>query len=430
MSIYALIDGNSFYASCESVFNPSLWDRPVVVLSNNDGCIVAANAKAKAIGPISFKPLFQVEKILKQNNTAIFSSNYELYADMSARMHGIVGRFSPQQEIYSIDESFLNFTGIPWDLTNYAHKLKTTVKRAIGLPVAVGIGHSKTLAKAANYLAKRQSSYNGVLDLSSMTESSVNQLLQNMNVNNVWGIGRKLTPRLQAIGINTAYDLKKMNRNWARTNFSVVLQNTIDELNGIERIQFDDVVANKQQIISSRSFGTLVTDLASMKKAVATYTARAAVKLRKQQTQCMQLTVMITTNNFKPNSPQYNNWHTVDLRYPSSNTNELIHIAKKALQSIFKKGFQYKKAMVVLGNIQTNIPSQMDLFNYQIRDIRKDKKLMDVVDHINQHIGNGSIQFAAEGVQHTGGLKQHWQMNRDRLSPRATTRWDELAQVT
>jgi len=429
VSVYALIDGNSFYASCESVFNPSLWERPVVVLSNNDGCIVAANAKAKAIGPIAFKPFFQVEKVLKQNNTAVFSSNYELYADMSARMHSIVGRFAPHQEIYSIDESFLNFTGVNWNLTEYAHQLKATVKQAIGIPVAVGIGHSKTLAKAANHLAKKIPDYCGVLDLSNMTEPSVNHLLKNMPVNNVWGVGRKLTPRLQALGINTAYDLKRMDRNWARSNFSIVLQNTVDELNGIERIQFDEVFANKQQIISSRSFGTLVTDFASMQKAVATYTARAAVKLRQQQTQCMQLSVMVTTNTFKPNCPQYNNWHTVDLRYPSSNTNELIHIAKKALQLIFKKGFQYKKAMVMLGNIQENIPVQADLFNPPMRNARKDKQLMTTFDHINQQMGKGSIQFAAEGIKHRGSDKQSWQMNRDRLSPRATTRWEELVHV-
>jgi len=430
MSVYALIDGNSFYASCEAVFNPSLWDRPVVVLSNNDGCVVAANAKAKAIGPISFKPFYQVEKTLKQHNAAIFSSNYELYADMSARMHTLVGRYSPEQEIYSIDESFLNFTGMNWNLTEYAHDLKSTVKRAIGIPVAVGIGHSKTLAKAANHLAKKHEDCQGVLDLSSMTEADVNRLLASMDVSNVWGVGRKLTPRLQALGINTAYDLKRMDRNWARTNFSVVLQTTVDELNGIERIQFDEVIANKQQIISSRSFGSLVTDLASMQKAVATYTARAALKLRKQQTQCMQLGVMITTNTFKDNSQQYSNWKTVNLNYPSNNTNELIHIAKQALQSIFKEGFKYKKAMVVLGDIQENTPIQTDLFNPQHRDTGKDKKLMTLFDSINRRMGSGSVQFAAEGIKGIGTNKQNWQMKRERLSPRATTRWAELIEVS
>ena len=429
MTIYALIDGNSFYASCESVFNPSLWDRPVVVLSNNDGCVVAANAKAKAIGEISFKPLFQVKKILRQHNAAIFSSNYELYADMSARMHSIVGRFSPQQEIYSIDESFLNFTNMNVDLTEYAHKLKQTVNRLIGIPVAVGMGHSKTLAKAANHLAKKHENYNGVLDLSSMTETAVNHLLRHMDVSKVWGVGRKLTPRLQALGIKSAYDLKNMDRNWARTNFSVVLQTTVDELNGIARIEFDEVIANKQQIISSRSFGTRVTDLASMQEAVATYTARAALKLRQQQTQCMQLGVMITTNTFNAESSQYSDWKNINFRYPTNNTGELIQAAKKALQSIFKKGFEYKKAMVVLGNIQENTPIQTDLFSPQHRDTRKDKKLMDVFDHINQRIGKGSIQFAAEGIQSIGSSKPTWQMNRALLSPRATTRWDELLLV-
>ena len=429
MPIIALIDGNSFYASCECVFNPSLWSRPVVVLSNNDGCIVAANAKAKAIGPIAFKPLFQVEKYLKQHNTAIFSSNYELYGDISARMHSIVGGFSPTQEIYSIDESFLDFSGMNRDLTKYGQELKQAVKRSIGIPVAVGIGPSKTLAKAANHLAKKLTSHNGVLDLSSMSEDAVNQLLQNMDVSNVWGVGRKLTPRLQALGIHSAYDLKRMDRNRARRNFSVVLQTTVDELNGIARIQFDEVIANKQQIISSRSFGTPVTDLLSIQEAVATYAASAALKLRNQHTQCMQLGVMIATNTFKTNEPQYSNWRYVQLRYPSSSTNELIQIAKGALRSIFKTGYQYKKAMVVLSDIREKAPIQTDLFSPQRRDTEKDKKLMNVLDRINLRMGKRAIQFAAEGVHNIEHEKATWQMNRNRLSPRATTRWDELKRV-
>ncbi|NOR52243.1 MAG: DUF4113 domain-containing protein [Gammaproteobacteria bacterium] len=430
MTVYALVDGNSFYASCEAVFNPSLWNRPVVVLSNNDGCIVAANAKAKAIGPIAFKPLYQVKKYLQQHNTAIFSSNYELYGDMSARMHTIVGRFAPTQEIYSIDESFLDFTGMGWDLTEYAQELKQTVKQSIGIPVAVGIGESKTLAKAANHLAKNLQPYNGVLDLSNMPEESVNQLLKNMDVGNVWGVGRKLTPRLQVLGINSAYDLKQMDRNRARRNFSIVLQTTVDELNGIARIQFDEVIANKQQIISSRSFGTPVIDLRSMQEAVATYTARAALKLRKQHTRCMQLGVMITTNTFKTNRPQYSNWRYVQLHYPTSSTNELIHIAKGALRSIFRRGFEYKKAMVVLSDIQERAPIQTDLFSPQIRNTDKDKKLMATLDQINHRMGKRTIQFAAEGIQNSERTKAAWQMNRNRLSPRATTRWDELKRVS
>ncbi|HEA26201.1 MAG TPA: Y-family DNA polymerase [Ectothiorhodospiraceae bacterium] len=429
MPVFALIDGNSFYASCECVFNPSLWNRPVVVLSNNDGCIVAANTKAKAIGPIAFKPLFQVEKYLKNYNTAIFSSNYELYGDMSSRMHSIVGGFAPIQEIYSIDESFLDFSGMNWDLTEYAQELKQTVKQSIGIPVAVGIGNSKTLSKAANHLAKKTEHYNGVLDLSSMSEIDSDQLLKKMKVGNVWGIGRKLTPRLNALGIRSAYDLKKMDRNQARRNFSVVLQTTVDELNGIARIQFDEVIANKQQIISSRSFGTPVTDLQAMQEAVATYTARAALKLRKQHTQCMQVGVMITTNTFKANEPQYSNWKYIQLRYPSSSTHELIHLAKEALRSIYKEGYQYKKAMVVLSDIREHSQIQTDLFNPQPRDTQKDKRLMTAVDTINGYMGKRTVQFAAEGIHNSEQAKADWQMNRNRLSPRATTRWDELKVV-
>lgn len=425
MTVYALVDGNSFYASCEAVFNPAVWNRPVVVLSNNDGCIVAANTRAKAIGPIAFKPLYQVENILRQHNTAIFSSNYELYGDMSARMHSIVGRFAPNQEIYSIDESFLDLSGMGWNLTEYAQELKDIVRRSIGIPVAVGIGKSKTLAKAANNLAKKIKAHNGVLDLSSISVTAVDQLLDKMDVENVWGVGRKLAPRLRALGINSALDLKRMDRNRARRNFSIVLQTTVDELNGIARIKFDEVIANKQQIISSRSFGTPVMDLHLMQEAVATYTARAALKLRKQHTQCMLLGVMITTNIHKTDEPQYSNWHYVTLRYPSSSTNELIQIAKDALGTIFKSGYRYKKAMVVLGDIRESAAVQSDLFDPPKRNHQKDEKLMTAFDQINRRMGKGAIQFAAEGVA-TGSK---WQMNRNMLSPRATTRWGELKKV-
>lgn len=429
MAVFALIDGNSFYASCEAVFNPAIWNRPVVVLSNNDGCIVAANAQAKALGPITFKPLYQVEKFLRQHNTAIFSSNYELYGDMSARMHTIVGGFAPTQEIYSIDESFLDFTGMSWDLSDYAQALKRQVKRSIGIPVAVGIGNSKTLAKAANNLAKKIKSYNGVLDLSAMPEDSVNHLLQKMDVGNVWGVGRKLKPRLKALGINSAYDLKQMDRSRARRNFSIVLQTTVDELNGTARIKFDEVIANKQQIISSRSFGTPVTDLQAMQEAVATYTARAALKLRKQHSQCMQVGVMIATNIYKTNEPQYSNWRYVTLRYPSSNSHELIHIAKGALRSIFRPGYRYKRAMVVLNDIYEGAPLQGDLFDPPTRDSKKDENLMTAFDQINRRMGSQTIRFAAEGLNKFKNSRTTWQMNRNHLSPRATTRWDELKKV-
>jgi DNA polymerase V len=426
MAIFALVDGNSFYASCEAVFNPSIWGRPVVVLSNNDGCIVAANSKAKAIGPIAFKPLYQVEKYLKQHNTAIFSSNYELYGDMSARMHSIVGSFAPNQEIYSIDESFLDFSGMQWNLTEYGQKIKSKVWRSIGIPVAVGIGNSKTLAKAANHLAKKMPDASGVIDLSSMSEEAVDQLLKKMKVGNVWGVGRKLAPKLNGIGIRSAYDLKSMDRNWARRYYSVMLQTTVDELNGIARIRLEEVLANKQQIISSRSFGTPVTELHSMQEAAATYTARAALKLRKQKTTCMQIGVMITTNTFKENEPQYSNWRYVSLRYPTNSTNELIFYAKQALFSIFKEGYRYKKAMVVLSDIRESSPVQIDLFNPPERNTERDQRLMSAYDLINRRMGGKAIQFAAEGMSNFERHRKVWQMNRNLLSPRATTRWDEL----
>lgn len=446
MPVYALVDANSFYASCEIAFNPSLEKRPVVVLSNNDGCIVAANKIAKDLAkrfPVNygaggyqsakptsmmFQPYFKVEKMLKRFDTAVFSSNYELYGDMSSRMHRLLGEFASAQEIYSIDESFLDLSGMQnWDLTAYGQKIRQTIKQGLGLPVAVGIGSSKTLAKLANHLAKKHEGYRGVLDLTALSEPVIDNLLRQVAVGDVWGIGKKLEQQLNAMQIKTAFDLKYANLKSLRKRFSVVMERLILELNGQACLSLDAVASAKQQILTSRSFGLPVTDFESLAQAVATYTARAAQKLRAQDSVCQYISVFIRTNPFKQDMPFYQNQHTYGLVYPTDHTGLLLTMAKRALKRIWQPGLVYQKAGVILSDINPKGAMQLDVFapNPKFSANPKSDALMAVLDQVNQRMGRGSIQFAAEGL----GVKKSWQMRRERCSPRYTTRIDEILNV-
>lgn len=446
MAVFALVDANSFYASCEIAFNPKLEQRPVVVLSNNDGCIVAANKIAKDLAkryPINFgkggyqtaqassmmfQPYFKVQALLKSFNTAVFSSNYELYGDMSARMHRLLAEFAPRQEIYSIDESFLDLTGITrCDLTDYGRTIKQTIKQGLGLPVAVGIGHSKTLAKLANHLAKKFDEFEGVLDLTGLPEAALNHWLKQVDVADIWGVGRKLAPRLQGLGINSAYDLKTAHVKSLRKQFGVVMERMVMELNGQACLSLEEVMPNKQQIVSSRSFGQPVSDLAYLQQAVASYTVRAAEKLRKQHSTCQFLSVFIRTNPFKENAPYYANHATYGLVYPTDNTFLLVKMAKRALKKIYQPGLVYQKAMITLSDIQPKGPLQLDVFapNPQYSANPKSDALMQVLDGINQKMGRDTLQLGAQGLHY----KQNWQMRRNLCSPRYTTRIHEILTV-
>ncbi|UQB41621.1 Y-family DNA polymerase [Thiomicrospira microaerophila] len=446
MPIYALVDANSFYASCEIAFNPKLENRPVVVLSNNDGCIVAANQIAKdlakrfpihygsggyqAAKPSSmmFQPYFKVEKMLKRFDTAVFSSNYELYGDMSSRMHRLLGEFASAQEIYSIDESFLDLSGMQkWNLTDYGHRIQQTIKQGLGLPVAVGIATSKTLAKLANHLAKKHQGYQGVLDLTALSEPVVNHLLRQVSVGDVWGIGKKLALQLNEMKIETALDLKYSNLKSLRKRFSVVMERLVLELNGQACLSLEESTPTKQQILTSRSFGQPVTDFESLAQAVASYTARAAQKLRAQDGLCQYISVFIRTNPFQVAKPFYQNQHTYGLVYPTNHTGLLLTMAKRALNRIWQPGLAYHKAGVCLSDIHPKGAMQLDVFapNPRFSANPKSDALMKVVDQVNQQMGRGTMQFAAEGLR----AKKPWQMRRDLCSPRYTTRIDEVLTV-
>ncbi len=423
--MFALVDGNSFYASCETVFRPDLAGRPIVVLSNNDGCIVAANAQAKSFGNIMYQPYFKLAAMLKKKGTAIFSSNYELYGDLSYRMHSLLATFATDQEVYSIDESFLDFRGMKhWDLTSYGHEIKQTVQKQLGLPVAVGIGASKTLAKAANNRAKKVAGLQGVLDISSLAESEQCQLLSGMDIADVWGVGRQWTKRLKAIGIDTAQDLKQASAKKIRKQFNVILERTVHELNGIPCQDLELIIPDKQEIVSSRAFSRTITDYHDMQQAVARYIARAAEKLRKQKGTCKQISVGINTNPFQPNAPQYRNWGSTTLIYPSNHTGHLIERGKLCLQQIWKDGFEYKKAFVMLSDISNQDFVQYDLFadKPKYSNSAKANSLMRTVDKINTRMGKGTCRMASEG---TDG-KISWPMKRHKQSPRYSTCWNEL----
>ena len=423
--MFALVDGNSFYASCETVFRPDLANRPIVVLSNNDGCIVAANKQAKSFGNIMYQPYFQLARMLEQKGTAVFSSNYELYGDLSYRMHSLLSQFAIEQEVYSIDECFLDFRGMThWDFASYGQDIKQSVMKQLGLPVAVGIGSSKTLAKAANNIAKKVTELNGVLSLSDLSIAEQNKMLANMDVADVWGVGRQWSKRLKSMGIVTALDLKQSSAKKTRAQFNVTLERTVHELNGIPCQDLELITADKQEIVSSRAFSKMITDKNTMQQAVASYIARAAEKLRQQNGACKQVSVGITTNPFQSNTPQYNNWASTSLIYPSHHTGHLIERGKHCLKRIWKEGFEYKKAFVMLSDISKQGTVQYDLFAQQPKysNSAKASALMKVVDKINGRMGKGTCRLAAEGTN----SRASWPMKRHRHSPRYTTCWKEL----
>ena len=420
MRTIALIDVNNFYVSCERVFNPKLIGKPVVVLSNNDGCAVARSNEVKALGVGMGAPWFKFQDLAKQHGIVALSSNYALYADMSNRVMSILRDFSPEQEVYSIDESFLDVTSFKRrDLIQYGQQMRSRILQWTGLPVCVGIGSTKTLAKLANHCAKKQSQFNGVCNLNQLSSNDVNQLFSNIAVGEVWGIGPKLAPKLNELGINSVLDLKHADGERLRQLFSVVMQKTIQELNGKVCIELEDVAPAKKQIVSSRSFGVSVYDLASLSESISLYMTRAAEKLRKQHSYAGALYVFIRTSPFKPNEPFYSNSLTVALPSPTNDTRTLVSVALWTLNRLYRAGYNYQKAGVMLSELVPAEGCQTDLFASQTASI-KSNKLMTVMDNINKKMGKESIKVASEG------FKRPWKMKQENKSPCYTTKWDEL----
>ena len=421
----ALVDVNNFYVSCERVFNPKLRGRPVVVLSNNDGCIISRSAEAKALDIAMGAPWFKVRKYAEQEGVIAYSSNYALYADMSNRVMSVLRQFSPSQEVYSIDESFLDLSAFSTrDLTAYAQQLRQTVLQATGLPVCVGIASSKTLAKLANHCAKQQAALNGVCHFNTLSPAALDDTLRNIDVSHVWGIGRNLNKQLHAAGIHSAYDLKMSDAATMRKAFNVVMEKTVRELNGTACLALEQVRGPQQQILSTRSFGRAVRDLQSLEEAVTLYTTRAGEKLRKRQLYAGSIYVYIRTSPFREAHRQYDNHLRLPLHTPTNDTLKLVQAALTALRQIYRPGYDYMKAGVSLGELVTAEAQQQDLF-HSTATHEKAGRLMHALDTINQKMGRATLKLASEGVQR----QQPWRMKQAHKSPAYTTCWDELLAV-
>ncbi len=428
MPVFALVDCNNFYASCEKLFNPRLKDRPVVVLSNNDGCVVARSAEVKALGIPMGVPWFKIRDEARRHGIVAFSSNYALYADMSNRVVDVLSGFAPNLEVYSIDESFLELSGLPLPeggLVAYGTGIRQRIADWLGLAVCVGIAPTKTLAKLANHCAKKGlAGADGVCDFSVLTRDDLTALFDRIEVGEVWGVGRKIDARLEAMGIRTVRQLRDADAEAIRSRFSVVLERTVRELRGISCIDLEEVVPDRQQIMVSRSFGHLVTELDELEEAVASYIARAAEKLRSQDSLAGAVQVYVRTNIFKPEVPQYQRGVTLPLPEATSDTRILAGLAQRILRRIYRPGFGYHKAGVMLLDLRPAGNRQFSLLDGQggAGDARSER-LMSVLDGINGRYGRGSLRLAAEGVDRS------WRMRRGNLSPGYTTDWAGLPVV-
>ncbi len=420
--IFALVDVNNFYVSCERVFQPQLEHVPMVVLSNNDGCAVARSAEVKALGVKMGTPWFKMKALAKEHGILALSSNYTLYGDMSNRATAVLRDFSPDIEVYSVDESFLRVEAVAHlygGVTAMGQQIRQRVKQWTGLPVCVGCGPTKTLAKIANHLAKKNAEFDGVCDLHAIPRPERLRWMSQLEVGEVWGVGKRIAKRLNAMGVETVLDLRNISIKEIRAQFGVVMERTCNELRGISCLELEDVAPSKQQIMSSRSFGSPVTTLAELREAVASYVSRAAEKLRAQGSVSAAVQVYIQTNRFKESDLQYSEGLLVPLPDPTDDTRLLTSAATLGLGLIFKPGYQYKKAGIMLTLISDKAKRQQTLFDDPLQR-EQSAKLMAAMDAINAEFGRDTVRTGANGTE------KRWAMRSGNRSPRFTTRWDEL----
>ncbi|AUL98720.1 Y-family DNA polymerase [Vibrio vulnificus] len=416
--MFALVDANSFYCSAEQVFRPEWRGKPVIVLSNNDGCIVAANRQAKEAGIEKFKPYFQVRALCEQRGVIALSSNYELYADLSEKMMQVIGRFAPDQHVYSIDETFLSFErclAAIGDFRQHGILIRRSVWKECRLPVCVGMGPTLTLAKLANHAAKKIPGYSGVCVLDN--ESERLKVLANTPVSDVWGIGRKLSFHFKLMGINTALDLAKKPAPLMRKNFNVEVERIIRELNGQRCKDWDVARADKKQIFSTRSAGQRITDVESLRQALCLHAGIVSRKARKQSSLCRVMLVFASNSPFDEKPVSFKAIHR--FAYPTSDVTQITFAASRLANEVFHEGVRFYKFGVGLLDLQDGRHEQKDLFN----PCPNDEKLMAVFDSLNQRYGDGAVFLAAQGI----GSK--WEMRREMLTPQYTTRWRDLPKV-
>ena len=426
--LIALVDCNNFYVSCERLFRPDLLNKPVAVLGNNDGCVVARSAEVKSLGVKMAVPVHQIKDLIRQHNIQLFSSNYTLYADLSSRVMSLLTQYAPRQEVYSIDEAFLDLTGVCDDGPEaYGKKIKAGITNQSGIPVCVGIAPTKTLAKLANYAAKKWKRTGGVVDLSNPERRK--KLMQIVPVNEVWGVGSKLTKRLNQCGVTTVWDLACLDETIAQSQFNIAVARTVMELNGISCLPLENSTPNKQQIICSRSFKQRLVSIDEVGQALTRYTARAMEKLRAQHSVAAMVNVSIRTGLFDHHKKQYQRSISISLPSHTQDTQLVLRVVKELLIQIFKDGYEYQHAGITLGQIRpANELVQTELFGDPLetrgaKDPITQQALMESIDMINKRFPQ-KLSFS------TASLKQAWHYEVKNKSPRYTTHWDDLVRVS
>ena len=412
--VIALADCNNFYVSCERVFRPSLKNRPVIVLSNNDGCAVARSNEAKALGIPMGAPYHQIKKCCERNGVVVFSSNYELYGDMSRRVTSVLSRFVPELEIYSIDESFLNLSGMEFPLL-LSQRIRKTVGRWTGIPISIGIGETKTLAKLANRLAKKKKA--GCFEVRAGQED----ILSKVPIGDIWGIGRRLSIRLQRVGLDNALRFVNAPSSLIRSIGGVTLERTRCELAGISCLEMEQVPQPRKNTCSSRSFGRMVEDLNELEEAVANYAVRATRKIRSEGSLASAIQVFISTNRFREDHEQYANSRTLSFDEPTDDPIRVVKNAKSLLRSIYRKGYVYKKAGVLLIDLISKCTRQTLLFEEYGKPRRSE--FVNAVEEVAARYGESGAFLAAQGIN------KKWSMRREMRTPRYTTHWDDLPSV-
>ncbi|WP_298997480.1 Y-family DNA polymerase [uncultured Tenacibaculum sp.] len=417
--MFALVDCNNFYASCERVFNPRLNHKPIVVLSNNDGCVIARSNEAKALGVPMGAPAFEYKKLFEANNVNVFSSNYALYGDMSSRVMNLLSEFTPDVEIYSIDEAFLKFQGFElFNFNEIGAAMKVRVTKGTGIPISIGFAPTKALSKVANRIAKKfPNETNGVYVIDS--EEKRIKALKWLSIEDVWGIGRKHAKRLNAINVNTAFKFTQLSDEWVRKNMSVVGLRLKHDLESKPTLDLEKV-ANKKMIATTRSFEHMLSNYDDIKERVSTFAVSCAEKLRKQNSHCNMLMVFAHTNGFRKDLPQYGRNVVVKTQYPTNSSIDLVRYAKAGLKAIFKEGYHYKKAGVMVMGLTPNDQKQFTLFN---DENPKHEPLMKIIDTLNKSYGNNKIKLGSQS------LGRQWKMKQERLSPRYSTNINEIIEI-
>lgn len=411
----ALIDCNSFYASCERIFNPKLLGKPIVVLSNNDGCIITRSAEAKALGIKMGEPYFKAKKIIEKNNVKVFSSNYSLYGDISQRVMEILLGFSPEVEIYSIDEAFLNFKGFKnHELLTYCKHIRQTITQWVGIPVSIGVGSTKTLSKIANHLAKKEADYEGICILKG--DEKIEEALNRIEISDVWGIGRRLSKFLRNYEVRTAKQFAFLDRRWIRKNMGVVGEKIQLELCGVSCLDLELLPSPKKSCCVSRSFSRPIEKIEELQESIANYGSRVAEKIREEGLIAQSMSIFVLTNHFNKKEKQYSSSIKLQLDYPTSDSKLIVKRAVEGIKRIYKEGYRYKKAGIILYELHSS-SSVRGLLDY---DKPRTDSLMRSLDEINYRYGSATLRLAAEGI------RRSWHMRREKVSPCYTTSFDQL----